>query len=249
MHVVNRIAREFDPALFGVITLAEREGGSYYILDGQHRVAAVVKMGAADTLLPCEVITGKSYKEEAEIFYKRNSRRAVMTSQDKFRGALEAGEDRAPEIVDILESCGFVVNLDSSHRTGSRICGTGALTKVDKEYADGHLKSTLQLIADTWGTDVGPRGTMITGLAMFLSYYREEWNRKRFVSQLSRIPQERIHSEAMDYSKATGISNERSVCAVLVRHYNTRLREENQLPSIEEQRAINRMREEAKRGK
>ncbi len=42
---INKIAREFDPALFGIITVAERDDGSYWILNGQHRVEAMRKMG------------------------------------------------------------------------------------------------------------------------------------------------------------------------------------------------------------
>lgn len=246
--MVNRIAKAFDPNLFGVITVSERDNGDMFILDGQHRVAAVIKIGGENTLLPCEVLTGKSYQDEAEIFHKRNADKKAMTAQDKFRGKLESGIDRAPEIFEIVVANGFMINLDDSELKGGKIPGVGSLIHVDTNYRGGHLNDVLELVRDTWGNDIGPRGSMISGLAMFLSFYRDVWDRKRFVSQLAKVTMERLHHDAADHKRATGISPDRSMCAVLVRRYNERILERNRLPSLEEMRAIN-MIKEAQRGK
>ena len=47
MKNVNGIVRDFDPARLGVLVVNHRADGTYAILDGQHRLAALRRMGYA----------------------------------------------------------------------------------------------------------------------------------------------------------------------------------------------------------
>lgn len=246
---VSRIAREFDARLFGIVTVSQRADGSYWILDGQHRVEALKKMGKGATMIPCEVLSGLTYQQEAHIFDKRNTNVKGMTAQDKFRGGLEANDDLYVRIAVTVSDAGFSVNVENSELTEGRIPGVGSLLSIEKEYRDGMLAETLGLIRATWGTEIGPRGTMISGVAMFISFYRDVWDRRRFITQLQKHTMEHIQRDARQIKDATGASPQQTVCAALVRRYNERLRQENKLPSLEEMRAINLMkRQEADRG-
>lgn len=240
---VNKIAANFDPLLLGVVTVSQREDGTRWILDGQHRVAAILKRGDGSVLIPCEVLHGLTHIQEAAIFYVRNSATQTMSSQDKFRGQLASEDPIALDILQVVLDAGYRINLDSSELTEGRIHGVGALTNVYRQYRTGHLRETLDLIGKTWGHDHGPHGTTITGTSMFLSFYRDAYVTRKFVSQLSKVSTAKIRDEAADYRKATGVSADKAVAAVIVRHYNTRLGEGNRLPSLEEQRAINMIRE------
>lgn len=240
---VNRIAKGFDHSLFGIVTVSEREDGSLYILDGQHRAAALVKLGRGEMRIPCEVLTGLSLQEEAEIFHLRNSNKKTMSPQEKFRGALLSGDERAMEIERIVRNSGYEVNLDDSELRGGKIPAIAALRHVDKQYRDGHLAITLELIRDTWGTEVGPRGNLISGLAYFLFLYRDQVNRKRFINQLSQVNLDQLYREAKQHRLATGMQSIICVGSVLLRRYNYRLSEPNKMPPLEVMRAMNAMKE------
>lgn len=243
MAHVNRIVKKFDPALFGVVTVSERGDGSVFVLDGQHRVAAIIKMGRGHTRIPCEVLTGLTLQEESEVFHLRNSNKKTMTPQDKFRGALMSNDERAVAINRAVQACGFEINLDTSELNGGKIPAVAALDYVDRQFRDGHLEDTLTVIRHTWGAEVGPRGHLIIGMAYFLFLYRDQVNHKRIISQLSRYTLDQLYSEAKQYRQATGAEQQVSVAATILRHYNDRLREENKLPAIEVMRALNAMKE------
>lgn len=240
---VNRIAKNFDPALFGVVTVSERSDGSLYVLDGQHRVAAIVAMGRGGTRIPCEVLTGLTLQDEADIFNRRNSLKKNMTPQEKFRGALMSRDNRAGAIVDTVRSIGYEVNLDTSELHGGKIPAVAALQAVDRQYRDGHLALTLQTIRDIWGAENGPRGHLIVGMAYFLFLYRDRMDRKRLIGPLSRITIDQFYSEAKQYKLATGTTQEVAVASTILRRYNERLHEANKLPAIEIMRALNAMKE------
>src|SRR5690554_1338293 len=71
--MVNRIVKAFDSRLFGIVTASRRADGSYWVLDGQHRIAALIKMGKGNISVPCEVLTGLSMEDEARVFHLRNA--------------------------------------------------------------------------------------------------------------------------------------------------------------------------------
>lgn len=239
--LVGKIARNFNSRIFGVITVSRRANGQCYIIDGQHRVAAVVRMGNGATPVPCIVHEGLSYQDEALMFHLMNTQTQAMTPQDKMRGALESGDPIALDIREIVERVGFQLGLDDSALTGGRIPGIGALTKAHQQYKDGHLYESLRLIADTWGTSHGPRGTMIEGVSIFISFYREVWDRKRFITRLSICDPEMIVKKASETHRLLGVSTGEGVLYGLVDAYNNRTAKPNRIPRVEEIRAINKL--------
>lgn len=241
--MVNRIIKAFDSRLFGIVTASRRADGSYWVLDGQHRIAALIKMGKGNIAVPCEVLTGLSMEDEARVFHLRNANKKTMTPQEKFRGALAAGDERAVRIDRAVRAAGFQVNLDSSELNGGLIPATSSLERVDRQYRDGHLETTLGLIRTTWGTDHGPRGNLITGLAYLLYLYRDTLNIKRFVEKLSDLTLEHVYSMSKKYRESTKVATDIAVCAVLIDRYNHKLHHKNQLPDPITMAALNRAQE------
>lgn len=228
--MVNKIVKGFDSRLFGIITVARRADGTYWVLDGQHRVAALVKMGKGNIAVPCEVLTGLSLEDEAMVFHLRNANKKTMTPQEKFRGALAAGDERALTVDAAVRAAGFRVNVETSELHGGLIPATAALERVDRQYRDGHLAMTLDLIRTTWGTEVGPRGSLILGLAYLLYLYRDTINIKRFVTKLSEVTMEQVYSMSKKYRDSTRAPGDVAVSAVLIERYNYKLQQRNQLP-------------------
>lgn len=242
--MVNKIVKGFDSRLFGIVTVSRRDDGSCWVLDGQHRVAALMKMDKGHIMIPCEILTGLTIEEEAQVFHLRNANKKTMTPQERLRGALAAGDARALMIAEAVRSSGYRINLDTSELHGGQIPATAALERVDRQYRDGHLEMTLGLIRTTWGTEVGPRGNLIVGLAYMLHLYRDQLNIKRFIDKLSDLTMEQVYSMGKKYRESTKVRPEIAICAVLVDRYNHKLHHKNQLPDPITMAAIARMKED-----
>ncbi len=88
-QAVLEIARNFDWAKFGAISVVDRNG-ELYVTDGQQRLAAVLRRGDVDRV-PCVVTRSIGISHEAEVFIGINTNRKVVNSYDKYRAGLTAG--------------------------------------------------------------------------------------------------------------------------------------------------------------
>ena len=70
MKNVAGIVKNFDPAKLGVLVVSHRADGTYAVLDGQHRLAALRRLGydAAN----CIVLEGMTIRQEADYFRRQN---------------------------------------------------------------------------------------------------------------------------------------------------------------------------------
>lgn len=242
-RLVSQIAGDFDPDLFGIVTVARRDDGTYWVLDGQHRVAAIRLMGRGESLIPCEVLTGLSNEREARVFHLRNARKKPMSPSDKFRGALIAGEGWAVRIDQVVRECGFRVNLSTGFIDNGQIAAVAALEYVDRQYRDGQLADTLMTIRAIWGTDEGPRAGLIRGMAYFLHLYRGQYKHDRLVTRMRTVSLDQLYRDAKEYRTATGADSDVAFAELIVQTYNRRLNKANKLPSVEFMRSLNAIRD------
>jgi hypothetical protein len=91
----------------GVITVGMRNGEAW-VLDGQHRVAAA-KRRADISNLPCIVFDLDSVADEAKGFLSTNQLRKAMTSVDRFRAELVAGNEVAKLFGDACDKLNLVI--------------------------------------------------------------------------------------------------------------------------------------------
>ncbi len=247
---VNKLKREFDPRLVGYFVISRRGDGSIMILDGMHRSTTIEELGFPDMEVPCLVLEGLTYEEEAYLYYKFNENRRKKTPQERLKAAIEAREPWALTIRSAVMDAGFRLNLEDGSLSQGRITGAEALMRVEKNYRDGHLVETLRLIADTWGVNTGPRANIITGVADFLSVYRDVFDRRRFVTcDLKDMSQEKLYQLARDQKEVDRTLISAAFTTVFVGRYNNRL-QKHKLPSREMQAELNKRRraEEKRRG-
>ena len=115
------IAREWSWFACGAIVVARRHG-SYYVVDGGHRVAAAMKRSDIEDL-DCIVFETESASEEAEAFYRTNQNRRPMRSIEKFRALLTKGDPVAISIDQMIREHGLEAR-DYSYRNGVACLGT-----------------------------------------------------------------------------------------------------------------------------
>ena len=92
---VNKIAKAFDWARVGLPKLSYRDG-KYYIIDGQHRLAAF-KLWCTENMqspmIECEVLDGLTAAQEATLFAAQNNYRVSISPKDEYKAALAAGDE------------------------------------------------------------------------------------------------------------------------------------------------------------
>ena len=98
---VMRIAGDWSWLACGVIVVAMRESDQrFYVVEGQHRVAAALKRSDIERM-PCIVFKTESAKQEAAGFYDANTARRLPTSLEKWKAQLMRG-DATTVFVDAL---------------------------------------------------------------------------------------------------------------------------------------------------
>lgn len=95
-----------DWRAFGVILVARRPNGEYWVYDGGHRLKLAIQLGF--THVPCIVheFSG-SINDEAASFIDVNTRRKTTVPEDRFKAFLVADESVAVKVNSLLAEAGY----------------------------------------------------------------------------------------------------------------------------------------------
>ena len=225
----KRIKEHFNPNLVGVLLVAKRENGEYVILDGHHRLVALQMLGKRTAL--CQVITGLTYEEEADLFGKYNTQRTCVNSTDLFKARIEARYQDALDITKITKKAGYICgNIGSRKRNTVRISAVRALeSSYTKLHSDG-LYTMLDTIGSTWIKNKDAVGaSMLNGATTFFSLYGDRVKKETFVKALSDTTPQNIVTKA----RLSGEGNLRyPIAKVMWDAYNKCCRGDNRLPYL-----------------
>lgn len=116
---VRQIKNNYNPVGFGMIIVARRPDGCFYIIDGQHRWLAAKEMPKM-TMLPCRVHDIASVKLEALAFELLNEKRTTVTPSSRFRASIVAGDPRSIDLSRTLNSAGIniLAKNEKTNNTG-----------------------------------------------------------------------------------------------------------------------------------
>lgn len=215
---VARIAKEYNPDLFGMGHASLRADGLHYALDGQHRIEAAKVAHMAHVPVLFKVYTGLSTAQEAALFVKLQENRKAVHALDTFRLRVVAGDPVALDIKRILDSLGIAVAASYGNGTVSAVkaledvyfgrCGA----KRAKSQAEPELlEKTLLVLHTAWG---GKReafeGILLKGVAHVFKKYGEAVDADRLAKRLARAGTARsivgeIHA-LKSFSKTTATS-------------------------------------------
>lgn len=167
-HKVDQILAEFDLDVFGLPVVSERRG-LYYVLDGQHRIAAIKAWlgdGWEDQRIECRVYRGLTEAEEADKFDRLNDAMPV-TVFDKFRIRVNAGREIETKIKKLVEREGLRISKDA---VPGAIGAVGTLRKVYVRAGEKALSKSLRIIRDAFG-DAGFEASVIDGVGHLCQRY------------------------------------------------------------------------------
>jgi hypothetical protein len=230
---VSEIARGFDPVLLGVVLVSERDDGSRYALDGQHRIEAIRLREQGEALLPAMVYKGLSLELEAHIFAETNRNQLKLQPGWAFRARLLAGDKNAHAIKGIVEEYGFHLNLlapGENWREEGRLYAIGELETIFTNSAT-RLHDTLALARDAWGSDVtGLSASILRGFSIFLIHWGAVIERERLLRILEATPPRRLEGEGRDKGRYLGGKTPAGVAEYLRERYNYRAGKTKRLP-------------------
>jgi hypothetical protein len=178
-HKAATIAANLDPDKIGVPVLSLRDG-HYWVIDGQHRVAALKIIGYGETKIECDVYRDLTEREEAELFDGLNDALKVSTL-DKFLVRVTAHRERECAIEAAVRNQGYTVGSGKG-----RIGAVSALGKVYDMAGQDRLEVALRIIRDSYG-DSGMRAEIIEGVGLVTHRYNGQLSEERAVEKLSAL--------------------------------------------------------------
>lgn len=219
---VQRMVRDFDPALVGIIEVSRRADGRYAILDGQHRWATVRDHEFDRTDRPhiaCRVHTGLTVADEARLYHQLNTTRKQLTGWDRWLARRAAGEQAVLDIEACVTAHGFTVGM----REGAGVLrATKAAENVVALGGIPLLGEVLSVIRAAYGDDqAGLDAAIIHGLGHVMKFYdREELDLHRLVEALQGVVPRQLTARAAAVREIHKGTLDRLTGHVIVERYN-----------------------------
>jgi hypothetical protein len=176
-----KIAADLDLEALGY-PVVNRRDGHYFIVDGQHRVAALKMIGWGDQQIQCDTLEGLNEAEEAELFLRRDERTAISTFE-KFRIAITAEREVETDIDRVVRAQGLTVSRATT--TPGSISAVGTLRKVYVQAGPATLGRALRIIRDAYG-DPGLEAPVIHGIGLLCQRYNGALDDEAAVDRLNR---------------------------------------------------------------
>jgi len=185
---VSRLADRWDENAIGMICVSRRSDGLFYVIDGQHRYEAALRVGV--DLLPAEIWHNLTVPEEAAMFLQRNDARAVRAF-DKFLAAVEAGSPDQCDILKIVHAAGWELGDQDADGTIRAVNALervyGATADETKDRRPEALRVTLETLKRAWGSDQdAAAGYLLDGLGKFIIRYDDQIDLDVLIRKLSK---------------------------------------------------------------
>lgn len=178
---VDHLVAHFDHEQVGNPVVNERHG-RFFVIDGQHRVAALRQMYDDNHQVQCWTYAGLTEEQEAEKFLQLNDTLTV-SAMDKYLVAVEAGREIECDIDRIVRACGLAV----SHQKGEGTIGAvGTLRRVYVRSGAHVLGRSLRIISSAYGT-AGLEAPIIDGIGLLCGRYNGELEDQVAVVKLNKM--------------------------------------------------------------
>lgn len=196
---VREIIDNFDPLYLDEILVSFRDE-SYYVIDGQNRIAAFKHMnGGRNCLVNCKVFRGLTYEQEADMFCHLDSIKKKLRYCEAIRARAEAKND--PVIVginDILSAHGIKWSYrGAGGNTKNTLNASKVLVDSYEELGPHMFELVIRLLVRTWkGHRDSMAAAFIKGLSLFVKVYVNDAKEDIFVKKLSIITPAEVKSLA-----------------------------------------------------
>jgi hypothetical protein len=201
---VQSISSKFNKHAVGVLIVSLREDGQYFVIDGQHRLEAMKKRGVE--YAQCQVITGLTGQQEAEIYIYCNTNRKNPDALDTFKARLYKGEPMAIAIHKAVEECGLYIAFNrAGTRPPNSVWAVMAMEEIYRKGGEKFLKDILNLAIRSWpGEATNVEGKVLIGLMMFHLKYQGRYVREEFIAKMKVTDLNTLRRRAQYHSENHG---------------------------------------------
>lgn len=177
---VDKLVSGFNLEEMGTPTVNLRDG-HYFIIDGQHRIEALRRLGFESDSVECWTYEGMTEEEESERFLTLNNQLAV-DAFSKFKIAVNANRPDEVAVNAILLRLNLVATtMDVPGATRA----VGTLMKVYRRAGGEVLEQALRIIRNAYG-DLGLIAHVIDGIAHVAARH-PELDEEITVTRLSKV--------------------------------------------------------------
>lgn len=187
-HRVEKIKASLNPAALGTIIVSARDDGTYHVVDGQTRVAAMKQSGHGEDMVDCKVFSELTLADEAALFRMYNDTRTVRPVT-KFIIRVVEGDPKAVELNHILHNHGWTVNGASGH---GYYLAVGALEWVHDgavQWEPGNPEAcdtTINVLTTAFGHNQdGVRAELIKGVGLVVLRYGDQLDLRKLTVELA----------------------------------------------------------------
>lgn len=187
--LIRRIAMYWDWGLYQPLFVARRADGGYYVVDGQHRLAAAVLRGDIQQL-PCVVSHFDNAEAEAAAFVALNQQRRPLNALDLFKAALAAGDVEAAQIKMCLDEAGLALSSHTNTQMmkAGHVANIGGLQRCYRLYGIWVLSASLKVLAAAYPKQIlRYAGSIFPGIVAVVA--GEVANRADPHDLIARLPQ------------------------------------------------------------
>lgn len=181
---VDYLVSVFDPEAMRPPVVSHR-GGRYYIVDGQHSVAALKVWLGRDwehQKVECWVHKNLTEQQEAEMFLKLNDVRQVAAF-DKFRTGIAANRKAETEISRALHELGLAISRNTNPGTISCV---STLRKIYERSSVDVVKRAVRIVQRAYG-DTAFDAPIVDGIAHLCQRYNGVLNEDDAVKRLGEV--------------------------------------------------------------
>jgi hypothetical protein len=218
----DKMAADLNLDAIGLICVSRREGGSYSIIDGQHRVDALRTSGFVNEPVECEVYHGLTLAEEAAMFRLRNNRTSVQKI-DLFKVRVTEGDATAVAISDMLHRLGWTVGTDSTDGYFAAIGALETVWNLDPTGQPPAAERAIAAITTAWGHDrSGVHQFIVGGLGSVFARYGAEIDSGGLIDRLAKFPggAANLVGKARGLRELRGGTGPAAVAELVVMEYN-----------------------------
>lgn len=223
---VNKIKRNFHEDMVQPAIVSFRDG-AYYIIDHQHQTQAIYELNDCDPNTPirCDVRTGLTYEQEADLYYRLNTSTRSLGFADKLKGLIESKDAIALDFRFTVESCGYIIGGNTNNSLNAL---STAWKIFSKQGGKEKLTAILSLAHACWPNEKnGVHTSMIDGISLFIDHHGDVYQREQFVRALSdKNPSTLINDANTFYKSMDSKQFTRQYCmyTLLAKRYNYKLR-------------------------
>lgn len=220
--LIKRIAKGWDWRLFQPLSVARRQDGGLYVIDGQHRLAAA-RLRPDLPHLPCVIGNFVGIEEEASAFATMNRQRRVMTKLETYRAEIAAGEPQVLLAARLIERAGLTLakhNNNASWAPGTIDCIGGVVRGIGQHGQDVPLNALIAM-AEAWSkTRITCAGSVLGGLLDIYHNPPVGFDPDALIDALAGTNGRELRDEAFEWRLTCSGSEQRMRLAILARVQN-----------------------------